>query len=51
MKIGIIPKTILLCSMVIGLAGCGVKPKDVEPPAGKENSSFPRTYPSPEAED
>lgn len=29
------------------LTGCGKKPKLVDPPQGKENDHFPRTYPAP----
>lgn len=28
------------------LCGCGVKPDAVDPPQGKEQDQFPRTYPS-----
>ncbi len=27
------------------LSGCGIKPKDVDPPEGAEESTFPQTYP------
>jgi hypothetical protein len=29
------------------LAGCGKKPKNIDPPQGKENDHFPRVYPAP----
>lgn len=37
----------LLALITLGLSACGVKPSHVDPPAGSENSPFPRTYPSP----
>lgn len=37
---------IALCLMVM-LAGCGIKPGDVDPPPGAEEDKFPRTYPEP----
>lgn len=33
--------------LVAGLAGCGVKPQDVDPPQGKAQDRFPRVYPDP----
>lgn len=33
-----------LC-VILTLAGCGVKPGDVDPPQGEERDHFPRTYP------
>lgn len=29
------------------LAGCGIKPSNVEAPSGAENDHFPHTYPNP----
>lgn len=29
------------------LCGCGIKPSQVSPPEGYENSKFPHTYPNP----
>jgi hypothetical protein len=42
----------LLCVLLsLGLlSACGVKPKNVEKPEGKENVIYPRTYPSPETD-
>ena len=37
----------LLLMTVLALSACGVKPGHVDPPAGKEADTFPRTYPSP----
>ena len=38
-----------LCVLsVLALCGCGIKPSSVEPPPGKESSSFPNQYPAPE---
>jgi hypothetical protein len=34
-------------TVALMLAGCGKKPKIVDPPQGKENDHFPRTYPAP----
>lgn len=31
----------------LAVAGCGKKPKAVDPPQGRENDRFPRTYPAP----
>jgi predicted small lipoprotein YifL len=28
------------------MAGCGVKPKDLDPPQGSKNTAFPKTYPA-----
>jgi len=33
--------------VILTLAGCGVKPRDVDPPQGQERDHFPRTYPDP----
>lgn len=35
----------------LAVAGCGKKPKFVDPPQGKENDLFPRTYPAPQSVD
>jgi hypothetical protein len=32
------------------LAGCGIKPKDLQPPKGAEDIHYPRTYPDPAAD-
>jgi hypothetical protein len=29
------------------LAGCGIKPKELQPPKGAEDIDYPRTYPDP----
>lgn len=42
--------TVLSFCLVLALAaagGCGIKPKNVDPPAGTEKDTFPRTYPDP----
>lgn len=39
---------ILSLCVILAVTGCGVKPRDVDPPQGKENDQFPRTYPDPE---
>jgi predicted small lipoprotein YifL len=36
-----------ICLMTAGLAGCGIKPGQVDPPQGEKNDPFPRTYPDP----
>ncbi|MEM7679872.1 MAG: hypothetical protein AAF182_02585 [Pseudomonadota bacterium] len=33
-------------SIILFTCACGVKPGNVEPPAGSENTNFPRTYPT-----
>ena len=40
-------KIICMFMVVLCLSACGVKPKDVDPPKGAEDSHFPRTYPDP----
>ena len=35
-----------LCATLL-LAGCGVKPTKVDPPAGVQKDTFPKTYPDP----
>lgn len=43
-----IPVYIVLAGILsILLTGCGVKPGRLSPPAGSEESHFPRTYPDP----
>lgn len=32
--------------LLFAVTSCGVKPSSVEPPEGKEGSTFPRTYPA-----
>jgi hypothetical protein len=43
-------KCFLLCSLVLGIAACGIKPKHLTAPdAESDNPSvFPRTYPTPD---
>ena len=31
----------------LALAGCGIKPGTLEPPAGANKQSYPKTYPKP----
>lgn len=38
--------TALLATLLL-VSACGIKPKHMEPPAGAENKTFPRTYPAP----
>lgn len=33
------------------LAGCGIKPSEVDPPPGVDKDAFPQTYPNPKALD
>lgn len=43
-----LPVYIVLAGMLsILLSGCGVKPARLSPPAGAEDTQFPRTYPDP----
>ncbi|MDP7142494.1 MAG: hypothetical protein QF692_04510 [Alphaproteobacteria bacterium] len=30
---------------ILGIAACGIKPQDLDPPAGAEDTTFPQTYP------
>lgn len=38
-------KTMILMAALGLLAGCGIKPGDVEPPEGANEGDFPRVYP------
>lgn len=38
---------ILVLMTTLGLAACGVKPVDVDPPPGASQYDFPQTYPDP----
>lgn len=38
---------ILVLTATLGLAACGVKPADVDPPPGTGKYDFPQTYPDP----
>lgn len=40
-------RLIVLLLLALTVAGCGIKPGRVDPPAGIEKDSFPRTYPDP----
>jgi hypothetical protein len=40
-----INKLFLLSLFCLGVAGCGVKPSEIEPPDEVKNKEFPRTYP------
>ena len=35
-----------LLSTALILGACGIKPKDMLPPEGSEDSTFPKTYPA-----
>lgn len=35
-----------LLTISVLLAGCGIKPRDLDPPPGVEKNDFPRHYPS-----
>lgn len=35
------------CLMAAALGGCGIKPRNVDPPPGVKEDSFPKTYPNP----
>ncbi|MCB1783480.1 MAG: hypothetical protein KDI13_05740 [Alphaproteobacteria bacterium] len=37
----------LFAIATLGLSACGIKPSHVDPPAGAEDVTFPRTYPDP----
>lgn len=39
--------TALSLCLILILAGCGIKPGDVSPPAGTDKDAFPRVYPDP----
>lgn len=41
---------LLLALMLASLAACGIKPNDVDPPKGSENSTFPAQYPNPQTD-
>ena len=40
----------LLAGLCFVLIGCGIKPSEVLPPEGAEESQHPATYPKPEAD-
>lgn len=48
LSVRLIPVYIVLAGLMsMTLTGCGVKPDRLSPPAGTEDSTFPRTYPDP----
>jgi hypothetical protein len=42
--------TVLSLCLALLLAGCGVKPSKVDPPAGVTHDTFPKTYPDPKTD-
>ncbi len=38
---------VILCTALLALSACGIKPPYVEPPAGAKHDTFPHTYPDP----
>ena len=35
-----------LCLSALFLGACGIKPGDLQPPTGQQDTAFPRTYPA-----
>lgn len=46
LKTVIMKKIILVLSLGMLCAGCGVKPKQVDAPAGTDPAHFPKPYPA-----
>lgn len=42
-----LPFAVLAMLAALALAGCGKKPGSMQPPAGAEDTDYPRSYPPP----
>ncbi len=40
----------LMAATLLTLTACGIKPNQVDPPKGAENSTFPAEYPNPQTD-
>ena len=37
----------LMATILLPLGGCGIRPSELDPPPGREDVVFPRSYPDP----
>ncbi|MGB0719321.1 MAG: hypothetical protein ACPGRX_02550 [Bdellovibrionales bacterium] len=42
---------VIVCVGLGALGACGIKPGEVDPPSGRDHTTFPRTYPAAETLD